>query len=42
MNLEPTVKQGCLSVLAAPSCFGFLAVLAVLIGGGALIDLAGR
>jgi hypothetical protein len=31
--------RGCLTVLASPACFGFLTLLALLIGGGALIDL---
>jgi hypothetical protein len=34
--------RGCLTVLATPACFGFLALLALLIGGGALLDLASR
>lgn len=33
-------RRGCLAVLAIPSCFGFLAVIGLLLGWCALYDLA--
>lgn len=34
------MSRGCLRTLAIPSCFGFLALIAMLLGGCALYDLA--
>lgn len=34
-----TEHQGCLCVLAQPSCFGFLLFIAVLLAAGGLADL---
>ena len=31
--------HGCLTTLSAPSCFGFLALIALLLVGGAVYDL---
>lgn len=33
-------ESGCLKVLAIPSCFGFLALIGLLLGGCALYDLS--
>lgn len=34
-----TEQRGCLAVLAIPSCFGFLAVIGLLLGACAIADL---